>query len=131
RVVLQQHPHVVDAGVAGVAQREVDEPVGAPEAHRGLRAVLGEDAEARAGPAGEDDDERAWRRHERFLSRDDRGDPQGARDLPQPEKSDADIARTPARRRTVPGMYRRAPGSADPRTIRSRALLQEALVEIV
>ena len=58
-VELLHHPHVGQAGVQAVAEREVDQPVGAREGHGGLGPLAREELQPPAGPAGEDDDERA------------------------------------------------------------------------
>ena len=54
-VVLGQDEDVVDVRVDAVRQGEVDDPVLAPERHRGLRAHRGQDREALAFTAGEDE----------------------------------------------------------------------------
>ena len=54
RVVLGQDHHVVDVGVDAVGQREIDDPVLAPERDRRLGPLLGQDREALALTAGED-----------------------------------------------------------------------------
>ena len=55
RVVLGQDDDVVDLGVDAVGQREVDDPVLAPEWDRRLGALLREDRQPLAFAAGEDD----------------------------------------------------------------------------
>jgi heat shock protein HspQ len=63
RVELLHDPHVRQPGVAAVAQREVDQPMGSGERHCGLGALLGEELEAPTGAAREDDHEGPGARH--------------------------------------------------------------------
>jgi hypothetical protein len=53
RLVLLDHPDVVDAAVVAVGEREVDQPVDACEWHRGLGALGRQDVEAPALAARE------------------------------------------------------------------------------
>ena len=56
-------PDVVDLRVVAVAEREVDQPVGSREGHGRLGAAVGEQLEAAAGAAGEDQGEGSDARH--------------------------------------------------------------------
>ncbi len=55
RVELRQHVDLADAAVDAVAHGHVDEPVGAADGHRRLRALLGQRVQPAAGAASQDD----------------------------------------------------------------------------
>jgi len=63
RLVLHRHPHIGDAGVLAVGQREVDQPVDAGERDRGLGPGLGEELQPAALATGEHEHEDLRERH--------------------------------------------------------------------